>query len=45
MVECEMCGNCFHVDEIGPCPNENCNYEDLCEGCREKHVTKCVLYG
>ena len=39
MIECEICGNYFHVDEIKNCPE--CNI-DLCPECFEKHVMKCM---
>lgn len=40
MIECEVCGNFFHVDEIEECPK--CGRE-LCPSCYEKHVTACML--
>lgn len=42
MIECEICGNYFHPDEIESCPNPDCEYEDLCPSCYEKHVPRCL---
>lgn len=42
MIQCEICGEYFNTDEIKSCPNPNCGYEDLCEECYDKHVTKCM---
>lgn len=39
MIECEICGNYFHVDDIKNCPE--CDME-LCPSCYEKHVVKCM---
>lgn len=39
MIECEMCENYFHVDDIKNCPK--CGME-LCESCFEKHVLDCL---
>ena len=40
MIECELCGEYFHADDIDACPK--CGIE-LCEGCYQTHVTKCML--
>lgn len=40
MVECEICGNYFHIDEIEECPE--CGIE-LCPSCYEKHVSNCLF--
>ncbi len=37
MIECEICGNYFHADDIERCPE--CDIE-LCPECYEKHVPK-----
>ena len=42
MIECELCENYFHADEINSCPK--CGIE-LCESCYEKHVTECIAQG
>ena len=39
MIECDLCGKYFHPDDIEKCPE--CD-KDLCPGCYEKHVTKCI---
>lgn len=43
MIECEICGNYFHADDINSCPNPNCDYDDLCPECYDNHVTGCML--
>lgn len=40
MVECEICGNYFHIDEIEECPK--CGME-LCPSCYENHVSNCLF--
>lgn len=45
MIECEMCGEYFKSDEIEPCPNSDCDLDDLCQNCFDKHATKCMLEG
>ena len=40
MVNCELCGGWFHIDDIKKCPK--CDLE-LCEECFDKHVTTCLL--
>ena len=39
MIECEICGNYFHADDIERCPE--CDIE-LCPECYERHVSKCI---
>ena len=39
MIECEICGNYFHADEIEKCPE--CDLE-LCPSCYEEHVSECI---
>lgn len=39
MIECEICGNYFHADDIENCPK--CDIE-LCPRCYERHVPKCI---
>lgn len=39
MIECEICGEHFHADDIETCPE--CGIE-LCPKCYEKHVKKCI---
>lgn len=41
MIECELCGDFFHPDEIKRCPK--CDIE-LCSACYEKHVRKCTIF-
>jgi len=42
MIQCEICGNYFHADDIERCPE--CDIE-LCSACYEKHVSKCIANG
>lgn len=41
MIECDVCGNYFHADDISDCPNQECTKE-ICEGCYQKHVSICI---
>lgn len=43
MIECEICENYFHADDINSCPNPDCDYDDLCPECYDNHVTGCML--
>lgn len=38
MMECDICGDYFHPDEISNCPK--CDIE-ICESCFENHVRCC----
>lgn len=38
MIECEVCGEYFHSDDIQSCPK--CG-DDICEGCFQEHVKQC----
>ena len=39
MIECDICTNYFHADDIETCPE--CGIE-LCPSCYENHVTRCL---
>lgn len=39
MIECELCENYFHADDIETCP---ACYLELCPDCYEEHVIDCL---
>ncbi|MGL4850139.1 MAG: hypothetical protein ACRC28_14710 [Clostridium sp.] len=39
MIECEICGRYFHVDEIQEC--SECGVE-VCGRCFEEHIKRCI---
>ncbi|MEG0855816.1 MAG: hypothetical protein RSG52_04960 [Terrisporobacter sp.] len=41
MIECDICREFYHVDEIKDCPNIECTKE-MCESCYDEHVKKCL---
>lgn len=41
MIECDICREFFHPDEIKDCPNVECTKE-MCESCYDEHVKKCL---
>ena len=38
MIECELCGDYFHEEDIRECPE--C-LKGMCEGCYERHIPIC----
>lgn len=39
MIECELCGNYFHADDVKACP---VCFLELCPDCYEDHVINCL---